>query len=230
MEEHALPLLRSKIYKILSTCFLYPDETVFAYLREGMWGNLGGCVRNLPHGKVLKKPYKFLLTVLKNRLPNLSLEDLQVEYTGLFITGFHNIFCPPYESLYKESGRRLMGESTIAVKRVYRRFKLGVSRQFKDLPDHIGCELEFMYFLSLNESKLEAGGRDQERDLCIRCEKEFLEDHMLRWVPDFVECLERNSSSEFFIHLSRFTKEFITEDAKCLSGIESLTKNIRIQT
>lgn len=222
MGEHVLPLLRSKIYKILSTSFLYQDEKSFAYLREGICDDLSSCLRVLPHIKALRKSYKSLLMFFKNQLSNLSLEDLQVEHTCLFITAFNKIFCPPYESIYKDGGRRLMGESTIAVKKFYKKFRLAISRQFKDLPDHIGAELEFMYFLSLNESKFVLNGRNQERNLCIKYEKEFLRDHLISWVPDFVKCLEKTSNSIFFIRLSRFVRDFILEDEKSLSNIVSL--------
>ena len=221
MRKVSLLALRSKVYKILSTCFQYPDEHSFAYLREEMTKDLKKCLKVLTYGNVLIKAYDTLVLVLEDRISTLSLEDLQVEYTGLFITAFHDSFCPPYESIYREDGRRLMGESAVSVKRLYNRFGLGVSRQFKDLPDHLAAELEFMFFLSLNEDKFEEDGSDEGRNLCINYEKEFLEDHMLRWIPEFVECMERSSGSEFFIHLSRFAKEFVREDAGFLSEIES---------
>jgi thiosulfate reductase/polysulfide reductase chain A len=221
MGKVSLPTIRGKVYKILSSCFQYPDEDSIAYIKEGMTKDLDEYLRHLPFGDLLRKAYDSLVSVITNRTSTLSLEDLQVEYTGLFITAFHDLSCPPYESLYCDDGRRLMGESTVSVKRLYNRFGLGVSHTFKDLPDHLGAELEFMFFLSRNEGKFEADGSDEERKMCIHYEKIFLEDHMQRWIPDFVGCLERGSSSELFIHLSRFTKEFVRGDSGFLSNIES---------
>ena len=97
-----------------------------------------------------------------------SMEDLQVEYTRLFIYAHGGSSCSPYESVYAEQEKSLMGESALAVKRFYRVFKLRISHQFKDLQDHISAELEFMHFLSLNEGKFAASGQNRERDLCIQ--------------------------------------------------------------
>jgi thiosulfate reductase/polysulfide reductase chain A len=221
MGKVSLPALRGRVYKILSLCFQYPDEDSFSYIREGITKDLDEYLRNLPFGDLLRKAYNSLASVIKNQLSTLSLEGLQVEYTGLFITAFHDLSCLPYESIYCDDSRRLMGESVVSVKRLYNRFGLGVSHTFKDLPDHIGAELEFMFFLSNNESKFEADESDEERKLCIHYENKFLEDHMMRWIPDFVDCLERSYSSELFIHLSRFVREFVREDSGFLSSIES---------
>ena len=205
MREVSVPVLRGKVYKILSTCFQYPDKDSVTYLKESVTKDLNECLRGLPYGDEMRTAYDSLVSVIRSQISTFTLEDLQVEYTGLFITAFHDSFCPPYESIYRDDGRRLMGESTVSVKRYYNRFGLGVSQIFKDLPDHIAAELEFMFFLSFNEGKFVSDGCDEERKLCIDYEKKFLEEHMLRWIPDFVECLETSSNPEFFLTLSRTT-------------------------
>lgn len=211
---------RSKIYMILSTCFQYPDEHSFSYLSEEIIEDLNRCLRHLPYGKTLRNAYDDLVSVLEDQVSTLTLEDFQVEYTGLFITAFHDTYCPPYESIHRDAGRRLMGDSTVSVKRLYNSLGLHVSQQFKDLPDHLSAELEFMYFLSLNEAKFEENGNGG-RGLCRKFERKFLEDHMLRWIPEFVECMESSSGSEFFTTLSRFASGFVREDAVFLSDTEA---------
>ena len=225
MRKVTVPVLRGKVYKILSTYLQYPDKDSITHLKESVTKDLNECLRGLPYGDELKTAYDSLASVIRSQVS--TLESLQVEYTGLFITAFHDSFCPPYESIYHEDGRRLMGESTVSVKRCYNMFGLGVSQLFKDLPDHIAAELEFMYFLSFNEGKFASDKCDEERRLCIDYEKKFLEEHMLRWIPDFVECLGRSHNSEFFLNLSRFTREFVKMDARFLTDIGSPRKDLQ---
>jgi DMSO reductase family type II enzyme chaperone len=215
MKDHVLALFRSRVYKILSICFLYPNEKSMLGMRKGLPGNLEGCLQRLPHAEAIKDDSDSIRTAF-NELSRISLEDLEVEYTRLFIYSRPHVPCSPYESIDVEKTRRLMGDSTMAVKQMYRTFKLSVSDQFKDLPDHIGAELEFMHFLSFNEGTFAASGMKEASDVCVEGEKTFLMDHMLKWVPAFHRCLEENSKLKFFVSIAKLTNDFIAEDARYL--------------
>jgi len=165
MKELELLPPRSKVYKILSLCFCYPDQNFFRYAKGDLLKDLESSLRKLPYEKELKKSYDLFESALVQQLARFSLEELQVEHTGLFIYSHGGLSCSPYEAIYREENKRLMGESTMVVKQSYRSFKLRVSRQFADLPDHIAAELEFMHFLSLNEGKFATKGENQNRDL-----------------------------------------------------------------
>jgi len=218
MEDADLSSSRSTIYKILSFCFLYPDNSFFPYGKEDLTNELDASLRKTPYRKDVKKSHELFKSALEQQLVTFSLEDLQVEHTGLFIHSCGKPPCLPYEYIYRERNNRLMAESTVALKRFYRRFKLRVSREFADLPDHIAAELEFMHFLSLNESKFTANGEDQNRELCINSEMAFLEDHLRKWVPDFAVCLNQVSSSKFFAALSQFTTDFLVAETNYLKN------------
>ena len=71
---------------------------------------------------------------------------LEVDYAGLFVGPFL-VPAPPYGSVYLEDKRQLMGDSTIDVRRHYLSFGLDLSPDFKEAPDHICAELEFMHVL-----------------------------------------------------------------------------------
>ena len=143
--------LRSKIYKILSRCFCYPSEDLFHYARMDLLTDMEKSLKKLPYGKNIKREYETFRTVLLEKIDKFSLDDLQVEYTRLFIYAHGGPSCSPYESIYRGTSRHLMSDSTMAIKEIYQRFELSGSPQFSDLPDHIAAELEFMHFLSHNE-------------------------------------------------------------------------------
>ncbi|MFN2356106.1 MAG: molecular chaperone, partial [Desulfopila sp.] len=71
-------------------------------------------------------------------------QDLLVEYARLFVGPFE-LLAPPYGSVYLETGRRLMGDSTIAVQHMYT--NAGLTLDVQEAPDHIALELEFMHYL-----------------------------------------------------------------------------------
>ncbi|MCK4791850.1 MAG: molybdopterin-dependent oxidoreductase, partial [Desulfobacteraceae bacterium] len=206
----------SKVYKILSTCFRYPDRVLFDYARGDLFNDLEGSLMRLPYREMLRGGLELLHSALARMDSCPSLEDVQIAHTGLFIYARGERCCYPYESIYRGENRGLMGESTIAVKRAYRDFGLRVSRRFADLPDHIAAELEFMHFLTFNEEKFSSARQDQYRVICVANEISFLESHLQKWVPAFYGCIEENKDSLFFRALSRLTADFLNEETAYL--------------
>ena len=224
---------RSALYKIFSRCFCYPDQNFVHYARGDLLKDLESSLRELPYTGDMKRTSEFFQSALIEQWARLSLEDWQVEYTGLFIYCRGKLFCSPYASTWIEDNKRLIGESTMAVKRFYGNFKLRVARPFADLPDHLAAELEFMHFLSLNEAKFEADGKSQGRDLCLINQPLFLEKHLQPWVPKVAACLKENSDSQFFTALAQLTSDFLTAEIKHLEGgekAETKTKTLPMDT
>lgn len=55
---------------------------------------------------------------------------------------------PPYESCYRSPERVLPQASALEVREQYRNAGLAVKRLNREPDDHIGLELEFMYYLN----------------------------------------------------------------------------------
>ncbi len=143
-------------------------------------------------------------------------EDLIDEYTRLFI-GPHRLPVQPYESWWVEG--KLMGESLLKVKKVYRKAGIAKSRDYPEPEDHIAFELKFMHYLC--EEGLSADNEERIAE-CINMQKEFLAEHLLRWVPDFCDDLYECELSDFYKGIAKLTKGFLLlEDAVLgeLSGI-----------
>jgi len=218
LADAILPLLRSRIYKILSLCLVYPDDDSFSYMAKEAAGDLQECLARLPYGEALADPMQAFRSAVEKEVVNGKLLDLQVEHTSMFIYPRPEIPCPPYESIYVEKVRRLMGDSTMDVKKRYNEHKLALSDQFKDLPDHVSAELEFMHYLAYSEAEANAAGKTEESASFAESEKSFLADHLLRWLPKFADCLKAKSSSGLIVSASRMASEFAAEDLKFLTG------------
>jgi putative dimethyl sulfoxide reductase chaperone len=110
-------------------------------------------------------------TALRSRevLKGLPLEEVQAEYTRLFISAYPNLLCPPYESYYREGV--VYGISSIEVGEWYA--KQGLRFSFEgEPPDLLGAELDY---------------------LALTNDKAFLA-RMKEWVFEFTGRVKQNSA------------------------------------
>ncbi len=139
------------------------------------------------------------------------LEDLAVEYAGLFLGPGEHI--SPHESVHCEGegaqGGQLWGEATVAVKKFIESAGLNYEPEYKGLPDHISVELEFMQQVTRHEEQ--AWGEEDEEGAvyCLKIQKKFIEEHLVRWVPLFCEKVIRVAELPFYREMAALTKNFI---------------------
>ena len=81
------------------------------------------------------------------------LNDLQIEYTRLFINANPGTTIPPYASVYMDGDRSIQGKTTEKTKDFYRSCGYEVTSSTEP-PDHIQHELEFLAALA-GENRLE---------------------------------------------------------------------------
>ena len=201
---------RSDVYKLLAECYYPPDKALS--------GKIVDLVEKL--GLVCPPARKAINGADQHVLKAENLEDLTVDFARLFV-GPYNVPAPPYGSVYMEPGRRIMGNSTLDVVKRYRHSGLDMAEDFKDAPDHIAVELEFMHFLIIKE--LEAAGQGDVDRLgsCLLSRQSFLEDHLGAWVSEFAGNVDANAEIAFYQHLARATEVFIKDDIDTISSVLS---------
>ncbi len=143
-------------------------------------------------------------------------QRLAVEFTRLF-RGIKKGYSPPppYESVYRGEGR-VMGEATLAVMKFYSEAGFGIIDEDEGPQDYIGVELKFMSLLCYREMESWKNGRIGEGRRYLELEKRFLDEHILRWVPEFCRRVEAEAREEFYAAVARLTEEFIRVDAENL--------------
>jgi putative dimethyl sulfoxide reductase chaperone len=145
---------------------------------------------------------------MEKSLQQYSNEDLTVEYARLFIGPFE-VKAPPYGSIYLDGERRVMGDSTLEVTRLYEEAGLSGSKDFHDLPDHIAVELEFMYFLIFKEREaMEKSDFPAALELIAKQER-FLDGFLVRWITPFCEKIIERSDNGFYTALADCTANFV---------------------
>ena len=204
---------RRNIYRLLKNLFLKPPDKEFLRALSPRIG------RGSPRGSELERGLEML-----KRGSGAPLMDLVCEYTRLFV-GPHALPASPYESVYLSAVRLVMQEPTMEVRGRYRRAGLEIKDAEKGPDDHVSAEFEFMEYLC---GRIEEASKkdDEKRALEYLIEqKEFLEEHILKWVPAFCQDIFRSSTSEFYRGASMLTKGFLIRDGeeidRCIRALES---------
>lgn len=116
------------------------------------------------------------------------LERLKTEYTKLFL-GPKRLPSLPWESPYIDTPGVILQQSTLEVRRAYHAAGYEASGYPHEADDHIAIELNFMASLCADcLSELDSGSSDGVNRL-LGMQRDFLHDHLNRWVASFAEGL-----------------------------------------
>jgi TorA maturation chaperone TorD len=131
-----------------------------------------------------------------------ELENLLSEYTRLFI-GPYKLPCPPWESVYTSPKRLLMQDAAANAVKLYH--EAGLTLESAEvMPDHIGAELNFLSLL-LQKIHSETNGKNDYPGIT----EKLLNEHLLKWVPDFTNDMEEAADTLFYKELARATRKVI---------------------
>lgn len=204
MDDELQQLMKARqcVYDLLRCFFLQePAEAFLQALREeDILKSLSGYDPDLDEGVGL------LSWVIAS--PNLGVlvPDLLAEFTRLFI-GPSPV--PLYESVYRSPSGLVMQEETAAVRRKYLQAGLVVhpERSFPD--DHIGAELEFVFYLC--QKTTQTAGVEELGGL-LRMQEAFFREHLVQWVPLLCKRLFEEAESPYFKGVAKMTGGFIAWD------------------
>lgn len=124
-------------------------------------------------------------------------EELALEYARLFI-GPENPPAVPYASFYLSESRSLMTDETIDVRKRYLEAGMVVKELYSTLDDHIGIELEFIYYLTQKIIELFEQGEPGEASKVFEIRSNFISGHMTAWIPFFVEKVIESTGEDFY--------------------------------
>jgi len=144
---------------------------------------------------------------LHRATPHQLSEDLDVEYTRLFIGPGSHI--SPHESIHTEHGgnaiNELWGRETVKVKAFIEEAGLTISEQFEGLPDHISAEFELMAHLAGHEAELWTNEKPDEAALCHDIQRLFFAEHIDQWVPLFCAKINQQEGVSFYKAMADLT-------------------------
>lgn len=124
------------------------------------------------------------------------MSDLAVEWARLLV-GPAQTPAVPYASFYLSETRLVMTEETLAVRRHYLDVGLALHTDVRLPDDHLGIELDFLYFLEREIVIAQALGDVAKTTAAqARC-VEFVTGHLAKWVPRFAADLSGASTFDF---------------------------------
>lgn len=203
-DEMQAALAREDVCRYLAACY-YEPEPMFA--EEGLFESLRRSA-SLVHRDLV--PHA---VALGEAFVGTTAEELLVDYTRLFL-GPVRILAKPYGSVWLDEDPTLMGRSSLAVLDLYQACGFDIEPAFRDLPDHIAVELEFLYLLLFRANEARLGGNEEKARAEVERKGRFLDQHLGRWVAPFTKAVETAAQTAFYRELARTTRLFVGMEAQ----------------
>ncbi len=155
---------------------------------------------------------------LRGELNDAFVSEARSEFTRLFI-GPIKLVAPAWESMYVGKESMLFSDSTLAVRRFYQRYGLLPEGYPRVADDSLALELAFMSKLA--ERANTAFGQEQHEDLltALRGSCDFLTEHMLVWIPRFLERMKDSPTDILYPQLCLILSAFLETDRDVLKEL-----------
>jgi len=139
------------------------------------------------------------------------IEDLAAEYASLFLTdGSKQV--NPYQSFYLGDEPILYQEETLKLKEIMRELGYEGAEANAEPEDHLGNELAFVAYLCRSSARSQESGEIEYARRYLNLQKQFLEEHLLEWVPDCCADIEEHTDEPFYEGIARLTVDFLEQE------------------
>ena len=132
-------------------------------------------------------------------------DELRLRYSGLFEVGDDGPPVPIREDLFLTQPAKLREDLV----RFYDYFGYQLDEEFQWQMDHLSIQLEFMHFLAMGEFE-----ELQDKLSYQLGQLDFIQKHLLNWVPQLAEKLSVLSKGEIYSKISIELKTFLEHDLK----------------
>jgi TorA maturation chaperone TorD len=213
----ALAQARRSVYEMLSAFYLeLPDQRMVHNIFDPDFDRrLSAVASGFETGK-MKEGLRLIsnfISSLKKESQEQILRRIAIDRTRLFrgISERHSPL-PPYESFYREE--RLCGETRAEVQRFYSKLGVTLPEEWIESPDYLGIQIDFMRLLCQREEEAWSNQQPEKALEFLGAGMKFLEDHLLRWAPSFLDKMCEMADLDFYRGLAKLTSGFLTYDAR----------------
>lgn len=137
-----------------------------------------------------------------------DLLDLLVDYTRLFL-GAPQALAKPCASVRLTTDPGLMQQSVIELQQLYAQGGFAIDEDFRDLPDHVAVELEFLYLLNFQLNQACAADDTVAVQAVEALRTAFLVVLLGCWLGAFIVAVHDRAQSDFYRELAEFTELFV---------------------
>jgi len=150
-----------------------------------------------------------------------TLLELAIDYVKTFIGSGQSgdSAAYPYESVYTSEDHLIMQEARDDVLALYRSEGMDKADGWTDPEDHVCLELAFMAHLNRRSLELfEAGKRDEAVAYLVK-QRDFLDRHLLVWVPNFCKNMLRFAQDDLYRGLAKVTLGFLAIEKDVIADL-----------
>ncbi len=192
-------LAHEDLCRLVAACYYEPEP---AFADEGLFDNLLAAAQRLdqslvPHAQAMSEAFR-----------TTDPQRLLLDYTRLFL-GPVDILAKPYGSVWLDREKDLMNESTLSVLELYQEADFDMDEEFRELPDHIAAELEFLYLLFFRENEAVRTGDSAGLEHAASLRRRFLDQHLARWIGPFTAAMRTNAQTDFYRQLADLTEKLV---------------------
>ncbi|MEI8324920.1 MAG: molecular chaperone TorD family protein [Betaproteobacteria bacterium] len=198
-----LSTARADLCRFLSACYYEPAAE---FTEENLFDSLlAAATRVHPD---LAAPARSLGTAFAAQ----DLQTLLIDYTRLFLGPIEPL-AKPYESSWLFVAAPTDENPPPAVLELYARGGFDIDEDFRELPDHIAVELEFLYLLIFQTNQAVLLGDADEQAALTSLQQQFLDKHLAAWLGPFAAAVEAGAETAFYRELAAFTERFVAMEA-----------------
>ena len=200
------------LYSLLHKLFgREPDEELLNILTDEHTGEAFALLSE-EEKDIMDRTAAFLKEIREEKQNPAFLEEAKDEYTRLFI-GPVSLVAPPWESVYGQKDAMLFQESTLEVRNTYRQFGLIPEGYPHVADDSLALELHFMALLAQRSLDAFYAGKYEDLAADLTGSEEFLDKHLLVWIPKFLERMKSARSNILYPQMCLVLDEFLRKDA-----------------
>lgn len=133
-------------------------------------------------------------------------DDLAAEYAAIYLTGAYG--ASPYESVWTDDDHLTCQGAMFELREIYANAGLRVTDWRQRADDHLVLQL-----LYIAHAARHAASQEDWRTLAT-----MLDEHLLRWLPDFATRLAMRSPSPFYVGLAVLTSTWVDALRDLLAG------------
>lgn len=206
---------RSAFYRFLSSVFFLEltDEQIEDLAKQ-----------DLPYDEgTIGEGYGIISEYLRHRDSG-TRQELAVDYAHTFLGAgnYDTIIAPPYESVFTSEERLLMQEARDGAVAHYLSEGLSLPPDNTTPEDHVSFEMQFMATMAERSAEALECGDEAEFERTMGVQRVFFEEHLANWLPGFVEAIEKNCRTDFYLGIAKLTRGLLESEKEILAEMAEL--------
>lgn len=202
---------RARLYRALALGFDRPDDELRAALEGGGVGSAVAESASALDDAGLEAAAADLVDAA------IEFDPLRAAYVDLFgVAGEDQV--AQYEVAYAPGSLMTNTDRLADLAGFYRAFGLDVADDERDRADYLPTQLEFMHHLAVRRAYLAEEGDDEGVEIVTGAQRSFLEDHLGRWIPRFVDDLSAADRPQFYGALGTLLSAFLAYERRALDA------------